>query len=350
VALRLALALQMTDSMARIIVTGGAGFIGSHLCERLLVEGHVVTAIDDLSTGAVDNLADVLEHPCFTLRVGDVAGGELPIADRIYHLACPASPVHYQRDMVRTLRTATLGTACVLDAAERHGARVLIASTSEVYGEPLVHPQPETYWGNVNTYGVRSCYDEGKRCAEAYAFSYRAQRGVDARVVRVFNTYGPRMCREDGRVVSTFVYQALLGEPITVFGDGTQTRSFCYVSDLVDGLVRAMEVPGEHGPINLGNDDERTVGELAALIAELAGARSGVVSAPLPADDPTRRRPAIDRARALLKWSPRVLLEDGLVATIDDARRRLERTKEPTRERDRHWHGLRGTDARSNLG
>jgi UDP-glucuronate decarboxylase len=341
--------------MRRFIVTGGAGFVGSHLVERLLSEGNEVLVIDDLSTGTLENLRGVLREPRFHFLEADVATAHFPNAELIFHLACPASPVHYQRDMVRTLMTAAVGTKQALDAAQRCGAKIVIASTSEIYGDPLVHPQREDYWGNVNSVGPRACYDEGKRCAEAFATAYRLQHGVDARLVRIFNTYGPRMCRDDGRVVSNFVYQALTGRPITLYGDGTQTRSFCFVSDLVDGLVRAMFVPHNPGPINLGNPDERSVSELAALILKLTGSTAELIHNPLPVDDPTRRRPDIEKATRLLGWSPVVSLLDGLEATIADARRRItanfERSaEEVTYEGHRTGHRLRRSHSRGNPG
>lgn len=309
--------------MVPIIVTGGAGFIGSHLVERLILEGHRVLVIDDLSTGNFQNLKRAATDSRFEFVRADVANLDLPAARMIFHLACPGSPIHAQADMVRTLVTAAQGTQRALEAAQRSGARVVITSTSEVSGEPLAHPQPESCGGNVNPGGPRACYDEGKRCAEAFATAYRLQRGVDARLVRIFNTYGPRMCRDDGRVVSNFVYQALSGQPITLHGEGQQTRSFCFVNDLVDGLLRVMFAPELEGPINLGNPDERPVSELASMVLRMTGSTAGVTYRPLPVDDPTRRRPDISKAMRLLGWTPVVTLEEGLAETIADARRSL---------------------------
>lgn len=307
--------------MVPIIVTGGAGFIGSHLVERLLLEGHRVLVIDDLSTGSLENLGRAAADSRFDFVRADVANVELPRARMIFHLACPASPIHYQADMVHTLVTAAQGTQRMLEAAQRHGARIVIASASEIYGEPQVHPQPETWWGNVNPVGPRACYAEGKRCAEAFAAAYRLQRGVDSRLVRVFDTYGPRMRNDGGRVVSNFIYQALGGAPLTLYGHGEQTRSFCYVSDLIDGLLRVMFAPELGGPVNLGNPDERTISELAALVLRLTGSRAGVTHRPARVDDPTRRRPDITKATRLLGWTPVVTLEEGLAETISHARR-----------------------------
>ncbi len=306
--------------MLRILVTGGAGFIGSHLCERLLGEGHEVVALDDLSTGARANVAHLDGRRRFTLVVHDVTRPYDHGADRIYNLASPASPPVYQRDPVRTTLTSVLGAYHALELARRTGARVLQASTSEVYGDPEVHPQPETYRGAVNPVGVRACYDEGKRCAESLMMDYRRKYGVVVRVARIFNTYGPRMAPDDGRVISNFVAQALAGEDITVYGDGSQTRSFCYVDDLVDGLVRLMEHPSEHGPVNLGNPREITVRELAEEVLRATGSRSRVVFRPLPDDDPKQRRPVIDRARKILGFEPSVTLRQGLARTVESFR------------------------------
>ena len=311
-------------SRQRILVSGGSGFVGSHLCERLLNEGHEVVCLDNFFTGSRTNIEHLLDHHRFELVRHDVTEPITMEVDQVYHLACPASPIHYQRNPVRTIRTAVEGTLNMLDLAREVRARILIASTSEVYGDPIEHPQRETYWGNVNPIGPRACYDEGKRCAEALAVSYARQYSVEVRIVRIFNTYGPRMHENDGRVVSNFVVQALRGEPITVYGEGQQTRSFCYVSDLLEGFERLMA--SEHGvdPVNLGNPRETTVLELAEMIRRLAKSRSAIIRAPLPKDDPTRRKPDISRAQALLDgWGPRVGLEEGLAATVADFERRL---------------------------
>jgi UDP-glucuronate decarboxylase len=297
------------------LITGGAGFVGSHLCELLLKRGARVTCLDDFSTGRRENVRDFTSEK-FTLIKQDVA---LPIDARpraIYHLACPASPPHYQRDPVRTLRTAFEGTRSVLELARVTGARVVIASTSEVYGDPHVHPQPEHYWGNVNPIGLRSCYDEGKRAGEALAVAYRLRYGVDVRIARIFNTYGPRMDSSDGRVVSNFVVQALRSRPLTVYGDGHQTRSFCFVSDLLRGLTQLMACAHDPGPVNLGNPHEIDMLELAELVIELCESSSSIEHRPLPSDDPTRRRPDITKAKSELGWSPRVSIREGLRRTI----------------------------------
>jgi UDP-glucuronate decarboxylase len=308
----------------RILVTGGAGFLGSHLCERLVSEGNDVVCLDNFFTGTRGNIQHLLANPHFEVLRHDVQEQMTMEVDQIYHLACPASPVHYQRNPVRTIRTAVGGTLNMLDVARECGARILIASTSEVYGDPAMHPQREEYWGNVNPIGPRSCYDEGKRCAEALAVSYASQYNVGVRIARIFNTYGPRLCEGDGRVISNFVVQALRGQQLTVYGDGQQTRSFCYVTDLIEGLVRLMA--SEHGwePVNLGNPRETTMLELAELARRLADSRSEIVFKSLPKDDPIRRMPDITRARRLLDgWEPRVPLEDGLRDVVADFRRRL---------------------------
>jgi UDP-glucuronate decarboxylase len=300
----------------KILVTGGAGFVGSHLCERLVADGADVVCLDNFFTGSRSNIASLLGHPRFELIRDDVTNPVQLEIDQVYHLACPASPVHYQRNPVRTIRTAVEGTLNVLEAAREAGARVLLASTSEVYGDPSVHPQDETYWGHVNPIGPRACYDEGKRCAEALAVSYAAQYGVEVRIARIFNTYGPRLQEHDGRVVSNFISQALRGEPITVYGGGSQTRSFCHVSDLIEGLVRLMA--SDHGtmPVNQGNPRETPIGDLARQIKAMCGSRSAIVEAPIPVDDPCRRKPDITRARTLLGWQPTVSLAEGLDRTI----------------------------------
>ncbi len=301
----------------RVLVTGGAGFIGSHLCDRLVDEGHDVLCLDNFYTGSKRNVAHLIGLTNFELIRHDVVEPILLEVDRIYNLACPASPVHYQSNPVKTIKTNVVGTLNMLGLAKRVRARILQASTSEVYGDPEVHPQPETYWGNVNPIGPRSNYDEGKRVAESLMFSYHRQNGVEIRVVRIFNTYGPRMSAEDGRVVSNFVVQALGGEPLTVYGDGSQTRSFCFVSDLVDGLVRMMEVDDFTGPVNLGNPEEYTMVDLAEMVLELTGSKSRLEYLPLPQDDPKQRQPDIGLAKYRLGWEPRVSVRDGLTQTIE---------------------------------
>jgi UDP-glucuronate decarboxylase len=302
----------------RVLVLGGAGFLGSHLCERLLAEGHFVHAIDDFSTGSRANVAGLRASPRFRLEQRDVI---LPLDlkghfDWIFNLASPASPIHYQSDPVKTTLTNVLGTLHALQLAVRHGARILQASTSEVYGDPEVHPQPESYWGHVNPIGIRSCYDEGKRCAESLAMDFARTRGVDLRLVRIFNTYGPRMALDDGRVVSNFVVQALNGRDLTVYGDGSQTRSFCYVDDLIEGFLLFMGQTEHQGPLNLGNPTEFSVLELAESVIELTGSQSRIVHLPLPTDDPKLRRPDMSKARAWLGFEPRVGLREGLTRTI----------------------------------
>lgn len=303
--------------MARTtLITGGAGFLGSHLCDRMIADGHDVLCVDNFYTGSKDNIRHLLGHKRFELLRHDVW---LPLyveVDRIYNLACPASPVHYQNDPTSTTKTSVLGAINMLGLAKRKRARILQASTSEVYGDPQVHPQREDYWGHVNPIGPRACYDEGKRCAETLFFDYHRQSAVDIRVVRIFNTYGPRMHPNDGRVVSNFIVQALRGEPITLYGDGQQTRSFCYVDDLIEGMVRMMNQTQEIGPMNLGNPAEFTIRELAELVLRLTASKSELVFRPLPADDPVRRQPDIAKARAALEWEPAVSLHDGLKETI----------------------------------
>ncbi|GAB2935146.1 SDR family oxidoreductase [Rhodococcus aerolatus] len=302
----------------RVLVTGGAGFIGSHLCRALLARGDEVLAVDNFYSGARSSVADLLGHPRFELVRHDITFPLYVETDEIYHLACPASPIFYQRDPVQTTKTSVVGSINVLGLAKRVGAKVLLTSTSEVYGDPAVHPQDETYWGNVNPIGPRSCYDEGKRCAETLFFDYRRQHDLAVKVARVFNTYGPGMRPDDGRVISNFVVQALAGEPVTVYGDGSQTRSFCFVDDLVDGLVRLMDTPhGVTGPVNLGNPVEVTMLEIARTIVEMTGSTSPVELRPLPADDPRQRRPDITRARETLGWEPTVAFDDGLRRTVD---------------------------------
>lgn len=300
----------------KVLVTGGAGFIGSHLCRRLVLEGHDVICMDDLSTGSEKSIEDLMPCRNFTFMRWDVTVPvELKI-DQIFNLACPASPVHYQRDPVKTFRTSVSGALNMLELAKKNEARILQTSTSEVYGDPLVHPQTESYWGNVNPIGKRSCYDEGKRGAETLFFDYHRQYGVDIRVVRIFNTYGPFMAANDGRVVSNFIVEALKGNDLVVYGNGAQTRSFCYVSDTVEAIMRMMKQESTVGPVNIGNPDERTVLELAQMIIEKTGSKSRIVYRELPADDPARRKPDITSAQEYLKWSPVVSIDEGLSNTI----------------------------------
>ena len=301
----------------RVLVTGGAGFLGSHLCARLVGAGHDVLCVDNFFTGARANIAPLLTEPNFELLRHDVTFPLFVEVDEIYNLACPASPIHYQFDPVQTTKTSVIGAINMLGLARRTKARILQASTSEVYGDPTVHPQTESYWGNVNPIGVRSCYDEGKRCAETLFFDYQRQHGTEIRVARIFNTYGPRMHPRDGRVVSNFIVQALQDQDITLFGDGEQTRSFCYVDDLIDGMVRLMEnSSGFSGPVNLGNPVEWTIADLAHRIIDQTGSRSSIVQRELPSDDPQQRQPDITLAREMLGWEPRVGLDDGLRNTI----------------------------------
>ena len=301
----------------RVLVTGGAGFLGSHLCERLLADGCDVLCVDNFYSGTKDNIAHLLPDPHFEMMRHDVTFPLYVEVDEIYNLACPASPIHYQRDPVQTTKTSVHGAINMLGLAKRVNARIFQASTSEVYGDPLVHPQREDYWGNVNPVGTRSCYDEGKRCAETLFFDYRRQHRLGIKVARIFNTYGPRMHPNDGRVVSNFIVQALKGEDITVYGDGSQTRSFCYVSDLIEAFVRLMATDdGCTGPMNLGNPGEFSIRELAERVIALTGSRSKIVYRPLPSDDPTQRQPDIRLAREKLSWEPRVALEEGLGKTI----------------------------------
>lgn len=302
----------------RILVTGGAGFIGSHLCERLLADGEEVICLDNFYTGRKDNILQLLDNKRFELIRHDVTGPILLEVDQIYNLACPASPIHYQYNPVKTVKTSVMGMINMLGLAKRVKARILQASTSEVYGDPLVHPQTEDYFGNVNPIGLRSCYDEGKRVAETLMMDYHRQNRVDTRIVRIFNTYGERMMENDGRVVSNFIVQALRGEELTIYGDGTQTRSFCYVSDLVDGLIKLMNVEGDdvHLPVNIGNPGEFTMNELAAEVGKATGREIKIRHLPLPDDDPKQRKPNIERARDLLKWEPKVPLAEGLKRTV----------------------------------
>ena len=300
----------------RILVTGGAGFLGSHLCDRLINEGHEILCLDNFFTGRRQNIAHLLPNPSFELIRHDVIDPFKVEVDQIYNLACPASPPHYQYNPIKTTKTSVMGAINCLGLAKRVRARVFLASTSEVYGDPTVHPQDESYWGNVNPIGRRSCYDEGKRCAETLFFDYHRENGVDIRVVRIFNTYGPRMLADDGRVVSNFIVQALKGENLTVYGDGSQTRSFCYVDDLIEGFVRLMEQEKTVGPVNIGNPGEFTMLELAELVLKKVGGKSTVTNLPLPADDPKQRRPDISLAKKALGWEPKVPLEEGLDRTI----------------------------------
>jgi UDP-glucuronate decarboxylase len=304
-------------SVTRALVTGGAGFLGSHLCERLVGIGHDVLCVDNFYTGTKRNIAHLLHNPSFELMRHDVTFPLYVETDQIFNLACPASPVHYQNDPVQTTKTSVHGAINMLGLAKRLRIRILQASTSEVYGDPEVHPQPEDYWGRVNPIGVRSCYDEGKRCAETLFFDYRRQHDLDIKVVRIFNTYGPRMHPNDGRVVSNFIVQALRGEDVTIFGDGLQTRSFCYVDDLIEAMMRMMDSPeGFTGPVNIGNPTEHTMLELAEQTLRLTGSSSQLVFKPLPADDPRQRRPDISLAQSALRWTPQVSLQDGLRETI----------------------------------
>ena len=308
----------MYHQRKRVLVTGGAGFLGSHLCERLVSEKHDVLCLDNFFTGTRDNVAHLLGKPNFEIIRHDLARPVFLEVDEIYNLACPASPIHYQYNPVKTIKTSVMGAIHMLGLAKRVKAKILQASTSEVYGDPTIHPQKEEYWGHVNPIGVRSCYDEGKRCAETLFFDYHRQNRVNIRVVRIFNTYGPRMHPHDGRVVSNFIVQALSNKDVTIYGDGSQTRSFCYVDDLVEGLILMMNAPDEFvGPVNMGNPDETSMLDLAGMIIRLTGSSSRIVFEPLPGDDPARRRPDISLARDRLGWEPEIPLEDGLLKTID---------------------------------
>lgn len=312
--------------MNRVLITGGAGFLGSHLADKLIADGHEILCVDNFFTGRRENIKHLLGHANFELLRHDVTFPLYLEVDHVYNMACPASPVHYQFDPVQTVKTNVMGAINMLGLAKRIKARILQASTSEVYGDPAVHPQQETYWGNVNPIGVRSCYDEGKRCAETLFFDYHRQHAVDIRVVRIFNTYGPRMRPDDGRVVSNFIVQALKGDSITIYGDGSQTRSFCYVTDLVDVMTRFMALQssaGVFGPINIGNPFEFTMIELAELILKITSSKSKIVFKPLPSDDPKQRQPDISLAKKHLDWSPKVNLEDGLRSTVDYFKRSL---------------------------
>ena len=313
------------ENRKRVLVTGGAGFLGSHLCDRLVAAGNDVVCVDNFYTGNKHNIAHLRDQPNFELIRHDITFPLYVEVDEIYNLACPASPVHYQRDPVQTTKTCVHGAINMLGLAKRTGARIFQASTSEVYGDPEVHPQKESYWGRVNPIGIRSCYDEGKRCAETLFFDYHRQYGLDIKVARIFNTYGPRMHPDDGRVVSNFIVQALKGDPITIYGDGSQTRSFCFVDDLVDAFLRLMETDNEvTGPVNLGNSAEFTIAELAGLVVELVGSSSEIVYRPLPQDDPLQRQPDLTLTSQLLDWRPKVSLEEGLRPVIDYFRGVLE--------------------------
>ncbi len=310
--------------MKRILVTGGAGFIGSHLCKRLLDEGNDVICLDNFFTGSKDNIRELLKNDHFELVRHDITKEYFAEVDQVYNLACPASPPHYQYNPIKTIKTSVLGMINMLGLAKRCKAVILQASTSEVYGDPAVHPQVESYWGNVNPIGIRSCYDEGKRCAETLMMDYHRQNGVNTRIVRIFNTYGPNMDMNDGRVVSNFIVQALKGEDITIYGDGTQTRSFCYVSDLVEGMIRMMNnSQNAIGPVNLGNPSEFTIGDFAKLVIKMTNSNSKLVYQPLPKDDPCRRRPDIGEAKKLLDWEPAVSVEEGLAKTIEYFERKI---------------------------
>jgi UDP-glucuronate decarboxylase len=305
------------SAIERILVTGGAGFLGSHLCERLVAEGHDVICLDNFFTSQKTNVAHLLNKPNFELIRHDITQPILLEVDQIYHLACPAAPGHYQYNPIKTIKTSVLGSINMLGVAKRCNAKIMLASTSEIYGDPNVHPQPESYWGNVNTIGIRSCYDEGKRVAETLFMDYHRMNKVNIRIVRIFNTYGPRMHPYDGRVVSNFIRQAITGNDITIFGDGSQTRSFCYRDDLVEGFVRLMAGPDSFiGPVNIGNPGEFTIKELAELVIEMTGANVKLVQKPLPADDPSRRRPDITLAKKHLHWEPKIPLREGLAKTI----------------------------------
>lgn len=315
--------MEQMIGIRRVLVTGGAGFLGSHLCERLLADGCDVVCVDNFFTGSKANIAHLMDNSRFEVIRHDMVDPFKAEVSRIYNLACPASPVHYQFNPIKTVKTSVMGSINALGLAKRLRARILQASTSEVYGDPQQHPQREDYWGNVNPIGPRACYDEGKRCAETLFFDYHRQNGVDVRVVRIFNTYGPRMSIDDGRVVSNFIVQALRGEPLTVYGKGDQTRSFCYVSDLIEGMVRIMEECDGPGPVNLGNEEEHSMLELAETVLRLSGSKSKLVHHPLPADDPVQRRPDCSLVRQLTGWQPRVGLEEGLGLTIDYFKRVL---------------------------
>jgi len=306
----------MKKDRNHVLVTGGAGFLGSHLCDALIAQGADVLCLDNYFSGSKDNIRHLFTHQYFEHTRHDIIHPFFAEVDGIYHLACPASPIHYQHNAIKTIKTNVMGTINMLGLAKRTGGRILLASTSEVYGDPEVHPQPETYWGRVNPIGIRSCYDEGKRVAETLMMDYHRQNRVQIRIARIFNTYGPRMAVEDGRVISNFIVQALRGEPLTVYGDGTQTRSFCYVSDMIRGIMDMMEEPDLVGPVNLGNPEEHPIGEVADRIIRMTKSSSRIVHRPLPPDDPIRRRPDISLAQDRLKWTPTIDLQEGLERTI----------------------------------
>lgn len=304
--------------MKKILVTGGAGFLGSHLCERLLQEGNEVICIDNYFTGNKHNIVHLMDNPYFEIIRHDITAPFFIEVDEIYNLACPASPIHYQYNPIKTIKTSVMGAINMLGLAKRIKAKILQASTSEVYGDPFMHPQKEEYWGNVNPIGIRSCYDEGKRCAETLFFDYHRQNNVNIKVIRIFNTYGPRMHPNDGRVVSNFIVQALQGHDLTIYGDGSQTRSFCYCSDLIDGMIKMMATDDTViGPINIGNPNEFTIKQLAELVIDLVGSKSNIVYLPAPADDPVQRKPDIEKAKTILQWQPTIELKEGLTKTID---------------------------------
>lgn len=302
----------------KILIAGGAGFLGSHLCDRLLAQGNEILCLDNFNTGSINNISHIYKNPLFNLVNHDIIHSMDFNVDKIFNLACPASPVHYQANPLYTIKTNILGSINLLDLARRYEASIFQASTSEVYGDPLVHPQKESYWGNVNSVGIRSCYDEGKRCAETIFFDYHRQHGINIKVARIFNTYGPRMQINDGRVVSNFIVQALKGDPLTLYGDGSQTRSFCYVDDLIEGIISLMNKDNDfHGPLNLGNPDEYSILELATKIKYLTGSSSQIILKPLPSDDPLKRKPDISLAKSQLNWNPIINLETGLLKTIN---------------------------------
>lgn len=313
--------------MKRILITGGAGFIGSHLCEKLLSQGNDIICLDNFFTGSKDNIRHLIGNNHFELVRHDITKEYFAEIDQIYNFACPASPIHYQYNPIKTMKTSVMGIINMLGLAKRCKARILQASTSEIYGDPEVHPQKEDYWGNVNPIGLRSCYDEGKRAAETLMMDYKRQNNVDAKIIRIFNTYGPRMAENDGRVVSNFIIQALKNQDITIYGDGSQTRSFCYIDDLVDGIIKMMELDNFTGPVNLGNDTETPIIEFAKTIIELVNSKSKIIHMPLPSDDPTRRRPDLSLARKKLNWSPTTSTKEGLIKTIEYFEKKLKVSK-----------------------
>lgn len=313
--------------MKRILITGGAGFIGSHLCEKLLSQGNDIICLDNFFTGSKDNIRHLIGNNHFELVRHDITKEYFAEIDQIYNFACPASPIHYQYNPIKTMKTSVMGIINMLGLAKRCKARILQASTSEIYGDPEVHPQKEDYWGNVNPIGLRSCYDEGKRAAETLMMDYKRQNNVDAKIIRIFNTYGPRMAENDGRVVSNFIIQALKNQDITIYGDGSQTRSFCYIDDLVDGIIKMMELDNFTGPVNLGNDTETPIIEFAKTIIELVNSKSKIIHMPLPSDDPTRRRPDLSLAREKLNWSPTTSTKEGLIKTIEYFEKKLRVSK-----------------------